>query len=368
MLAGLIPRLRSSPRVALDTEAASFHRYVDRVYLVQLSSDGETALVDPLSVHDLTPIGALLADPEVEIILHDADYDLRILDRDYGFRGRRLWDTKVAAQLAGEAAFGLGPLLERHFGIRLSKKLQRADWSQRPLTPEMIAYAAADTAHLPALRDLLEARLRQLGRLGWAEEEFVRLEGVRWTGPPEGEGYLQLKGAKTLRPRELAVLRAIWRWRERTARELDRAPFRVVANEVLVALARTQPQTPAALAALADVPAGVARRWGAELLDAVHAGLAAPATDLPQVERQPRQRPDPAADARFQRLRELRTRRAAAVGLDPGLVCPNWVMQTIARAAPRSPADLDRIEDLRRWQREAMGDRAMLAIVAAEAG
>src|SRR5512134_3450456 len=182
-LASLARRLAANPRIALDTEAASFHRYVDRVYLVQLSSPAETALVDPLAVQDLSPVGALLSDPAVEKIFHDADYDLRILDRDYGFRARRLWDTRIAAQLAGEPAFGLGALLEKYFGIRLSKKLQRADWSQRPLTPEMIEYAAADTAHLPDLRDLLERRLRELSRLAWAEEEFVRLEEVRWTGP-----------------------------------------------------------------------------------------------------------------------------------------------------------------------------------------
>ena len=167
-LRALAERLRRAPRVALDTEAASFHRYIDRVYLLQASSDDESALIDPLLVDDLTPIGQLLADPTLEVIFHDADYDLRILQRDYGFVGRRIWDTRVAAQLCGEPAIGLSALLEKHFGIRLSKELQRADWSERPLTDAMIAYAAADTAYLPALRDRLAEQLAALGRAHWA--------------------------------------------------------------------------------------------------------------------------------------------------------------------------------------------------------
>jgi ribonuclease D len=363
-LASLTQRLRGKSRVALDTEAASFHRYVDRVYLVQLSVDDETALIDPLAVHDLTPVGALLADPAIEKILHDADYDLRILDRDYGFRAKRLWDTKVAAQLIGEPAFGLGSLLEKYFGIRLSKKLQRADWSQRPLTAEMIDYAAADTAHLPDLRDLLERRLRDLSRLAWADEEFGRLEAVRWTGTTDGDGHLQVKGARLLRPRERAVLRALWEWRDRVARALDRAPFRVAGNDVLLALARATPRTPAALAAVGAVPSGVARRYGDQLLEAIATGLAAPEEAPPKPDRRPRHRPDPAADARFQRLRELRAKRAPEVGLDPGLVLPNWAMQEIARVAPRSVAELDAMAEVRRWQREVVGDQAILQAVA----
>jgi ribonuclease D len=359
-----LQRLRAGSRVALDTEAASFHRYRDRVYLIQLSSDHETVLVDPLAIADLRDIGQLLADPALEVIFHDADYDLRMLDRDYGFHGRRIWDTRIAAQLAGEQSFGLSALLEHFFGIRLSKKLQRADWSLRPLTDEMVAYAAADTAHLPALRDLLEDRLRALGRLSWAEEEFLQLEQVRWNGRGGGpDGFLDLKGAKLLKPPQLAVLRAVWSWRERTAEAADRAPFRILANELLIALARAGPRTTAQLAAVDGMPASIARRHGDQLLVAVAEGLATPEAAWPRVARRPRTRPDPDADARFQRLRVLRATRAPAVGLDPGLIGANGLLQEIARAAPRSAEDLDGIAELRRWQREVLGDEAILQAV-----
>jgi ribonuclease D len=360
-LQALAERLAGAPRVALDTEAASFHRYVDRLYLLQLSSDDETAVVDPLAVGDLGPVGLLLASPDVEIILHDADYDLRIMHRDYGFTACRVWDTRVAAQLAGEGAVGLGALLERYFGVRLSKHLQRADWSQRPLSEEMIAYAAADTAYLPGLRDFLADRLTQMGRMHWAEEEFLRLERLRWTPRAvEGQEFLSMKGARTLRPPQLAVLRGLWEWRDTVASELDRAPFRVAGNEVLLAIAREAPVTPEALRRIRGVPPRIADRHGHQFLAIVRAARALPESAWPRFERRPRTRPDPQVDERLSRLKALRAERAPAVGLEPGLVCANAVLAAIAGAAARTPADLDAIADLRRWQREVLGDAAIL--------
>src|SRR6476661_7377573 len=214
-LGALFQRLRGEPLLAVDTEAASFHRYTDRVYLLQVSSRVETAVVDPLATQGLDPLGEVLADPNVEIVFHDADYDLRLLDREYGFRATSVFDTRIAAQLLNEPGVGLAALLEKYLGVRLDKRFQRADWSARPLSPEMLEYAAADTRHLPELRDLLRDRLRELGRLEWAEEEFELLTAVRRTqAEPNEPGYLRIKGAKALNPRAQAVLRELFQWRE----------------------------------------------------------------------------------------------------------------------------------------------------------
>jgi ribonuclease D len=363
-LQALSDRLREAPRIAFDTEAASFHRYTDRVYLIQVSSDQETALVDPLLLPDLSALGALLADDRIEVVFHDADYDLRVLDRDYGFRARRVFDTRIAAQLLGEPGIGLAALLEKYLGVTLDKKLQRADWSIRPLTPEMIAYAGADTMHLPRLRDLLAGKLEVAGRWTWAQEEFAQLEALRWTGAPPEEGYLRLKGAKQLARRSQAVLRAVHQWREQMAQRLDRSPFRIMPNEALLALAQSVPQSPEQLHTVRGLPASLAKRYGDELLAAIEKGLATPLDTLAVPERTPRQRPDAAQEARFERLKQVRNRRAGELGLEPGVICPNGALQTIARAAPKRQEDLTGIVELRRWQIEALGVPAILTAVA----
>lgn len=349
--------------LALDTEGASFHRFVDRVYLLQLSTRTQTAVIDPLPIGAPAGLGAMVEDPAVEIVFHDADYDLRLLDREYGFRATSVFDTRIAAQLLNEPGIGLAALLEKYFGVRLDKRFQRADWSARPLSPAMLDYAAADTRHLPALRDILRERLQERGRLSWAEEEFALLEEIRG-GPAEGgePGWLRLKGAKALRPRELAVLREVWEWRESVARRNDRATFRVLNNEPMLLMAR---QPPADLAALRTVPGiggGQIERFGKELLAAVKRGLEVPDGDLPRVERPPRRVPDPALEARLERLKTVRNRLATEYDLAPGVLCPNGTLEAIARLQPHSTEELARIGELRRWQLRELGEELLRAV------
>ena len=129
------------------------------------------------------------------------------MNREYGYTAKHLFDTRIAAQLLNEPGVGLAALLEKYLGIRLDKRFQRADWSARPLSPEMLEYAASDTRYLPQLRDLLRQLLEERGRLGWAQEEFALLEDIRPTPPDQAEpGWLRVKGAKALRGRELAML------------------------------------------------------------------------------------------------------------------------------------------------------------------
>ena len=363
-LAELITAVRREPRIAVDTEAASFHRYRDRIYLIQISTASRTALIDPLAVTDLTPVGAVLADRRIEKTFHDADYDLRVLDRDYGFRATRLFDTRIAAQLAGEPAIGLAALLEKYAGVKLAKEHQKADWSQRPLPPPMLAYAAEDTRHLLALRDALEQRLRELGRLDWANEEFTRLEGLRWTGVAEGDtdGYLRVKGAKGLPPRALAVFRELHRWRETVAQRDDKAPFRVIGNDSLLAISKALPATPAGLAGLKDVPASLARRHGAALLEAVARARALPESDLPRLERSARPPKNPDFDARVERLKAVRNRMAGELLIDPGVLCGRTTLEAVARAAPKDRTGLAQVGELRRWQADVLGEAMLEAL------
>jgi len=361
-LVELLETFRGEPLIAVDTEAASFHRYIDRVYLVQLSTRMATAVIDPVAVADLGPVGALLADPTVETVFHDADYDLRILDRDYGFRARALFDTRIAAQLLGEPAIGLAALLDKHLGIRLSKTHQRADWSTRPLPPAMLTYAAEDTRHLPALRDALRERLRALGRLQWATEEFGRLEGLRWSGAPdESEAYLRIKGVRTLQPRQLAALQELVAWREALAAKQDKATFRIIGNDALLAVSRVLPRSLDALARIPELPATLAHRHGSALIATIERALSLPERNLPRRERSPRIARDPDLDARVERLKLARNAAARELQLDPGVLCAKATLAAIARERPRSREALARIDGVRNWQVEVLGDALLAA-------
>jgi ribonuclease D len=359
----LFQRLRNEPLLALDTEAASFHRFQDRVYLLQLSSRQETAVIDPLAVRSLEPLREILADPRIEIVFHDADYDLRLLENEYGFRAVNLFDTRIAAQLLNEPGIGLAALLEKYLGVRLDKRYQRADWSARPLSPEMLEYAAADTRHLPALRDLLRGRLDELGRLAWAEEEFAILSAApRLITEPEEPGYLRLKGAKTLNRRALAILRELFQWREELARRTDKAAFRILNNEPLLFMAKSPPRDLAELRAVRGIGAEQAERRGSEILAAVRRGLEVPEDQLPRVERRHRRPPEAAFEARLERLKTERNALAIRYDLPPGVLCPNGVLEVIAGMNPQTLQQMAEIRELRRWQLREIGSGLLAAL------
>ena len=362
-LAALLKRVAREPVLAMDTEAASFHRFVDRIYLIQLSSRRENAIIDPLTVEDMSGIGAILADAAVEVVFHDADYDLRILDRDYGFRARHLFDTRIAAQLLGEPGVGLAALVAKHVGVTLDKKYQRADWSRRPLPPEMLEYAATDTSYLLELRERLRAELEARGRLTWAEEEFRHLESVRWT-PAETNGgaYLRMKGARALNRRSLAVLRELLPWREGIASELDRASFRVVSNEALLALSAAAPRSEAELGAVKGLSTRLVAERGRSLLQVIERGLAVPEKDLPRFPRSERRAADPAFDRAVERLKRTRNEAAERLGLDPGVLCPKGTLEAIARARPKNADALRGVAEVRQWQAEVLGGDFLKAL------
>jgi ribonuclease D len=361
--AAFFDQIAGAPIIAVDTEAASFHRYIDRTYLLQVSTRAATAVIDPLTVTHLAPLGGMMANPETEIIFHDADYDLRMLDRDYGFRATQVFDTRIAAQLLNEPGIGLAALLERYLGVVLDKKYQRADWSRRPLLPEMLSYAAMDTRYLPELRDILKDKLADAGRLEWAEEEFAYLRDIRWT-PGDDEGFWRLKGARLIKGQAIAVLRELYQWRDELARHLDRAPFRILNNEVLLDLARIQPRDLAALSSVRGVGSELSRRRGDELLGAIERGLKVPPSEIPRPDRGPRIRPDPALLDRLERLKVARNAAATRLNLAPGVLCPNGTLERIARADPRSLEDLAAIPELRVWQRKVMGVELLQASTA----
>ena len=348
--------------LALDTEGASFHRFVDRIYLLQLSTRERTAIIDPIPIGTPSLLGGLLEDRDIEVVFHDADYDLRLLQQDYRWHVRNIFDTRIAAQLLGIRAFGLAALLERYFGVKLDKKHQRADWSMRPLPQGMLDYAAQDTIHLLELRDKLKHDLEHAGRWDWAREEFSLLEGTKWGEDDSANAFLRIKGARDLTRRELAVLRELVPWRDAIARQLDRATFRVVGNEQLLDIARQQPATRDALAAIKGMPRALLDSRGNELLDAIKRGLAVPDADLPRFPKAARWDRDPEFDVRVSALKTVRDEAATRLDLDPGVLCARDRLEAVARKNPKTRDDLETIAELRQWQRTVLGESFLKAL------
>jgi ribonuclease D len=361
----LTQALASEGRIALDCEAAGFHRYSDRLCLLQISTAKANVIVDPLA---FDPSGALrgpLGNPAVEILMHGADYDLRLLDRDLDIAIHGLFDTQVAAALLGESALGLAALLELHLGVKLSKKHQRADWARRPLPADMLEYAAADTRHLHELADLLRGRLIQAGRLEWALEECRALEETRWEGGEDEDPVARVRGARDLTPRECAALREALAWRDELARERDRAPFRIAGDPALLEAVVKRPRTPDELAEVKGLSPALAKQAGQELIDRFDRVAALPERELVPYPRRPRGgpgRPPPDVDERAERLKQVRNRRADELKIDRGTLLPNAVLLEIARTSPGSEQELRAVPGLRRWQADVLGDALLGAL------
>jgi len=351
--------------LALDTEGASFHRFLDRIYLLQLSTREHSAIIDPLPIGSPAGLGELLQSKSVEVVFHDADYDLRLLHQDYGWHVMNIFDTRIASQLLGIKSFGLAALLEQFFDVKLDKKHQRADWSMRPLTPDMLEYAAQDTRYLLQLKDHMKGELTRRGRLHWAEEEFAKIEGTRWETDESMEGFLRLKGARDLSRRELAVLREVANWRDTVAAQLDRATFRVMGNEVLFELARRAPKSVSELSAFKGMPKGMIERGGADIVAAVRRGAEAPEAELPKFPRSQRWNKDRDFDERVARLKAVRDSAATRLELDPGVLCSREKLENIARSGAKTIDDLASVPDLRRWQIEEMGTGFIRALESA---
>lgn len=359
----LVARLSREATLALDTEASSFHRFHERIGLIQLSDRSNTWLVDPLALPDMGALGTVFGTEGTEIVIHDADYDLRLIKRMYGFRVRHIFDTLIAAELVNEPELGLASLMKKYFGIQLDKRFQKADWCKRPLTKEMQAYAAMDTRHLIALRDLLAGQLQTLGRMGWAEEEFALLTDVPFQAPENhSPGFLRIKGAKALRPAELAILRELHAWRDSVAARIDRAAFMVLGNEVMLALSRQPVTTPAELAHLKGIGASIMEKHAADILAAIDRGMAVPKEQWPRQERPKRFPRDPQLEERVKRMKTARDSMALEQDLRPGLIAANQLLLDIARAKPVDLEDLAAVPGMRKYQVREFGPRLLEVI------
>jgi ribonuclease D len=348
-------RIAAEPIVAVDTEADSLHSYFDKVCLVQISIPGEDFIIDPLAKVDLARFGEMLGNAAITKVFHGGDYDLRIMNRDFGFVVRNLVDTSIAAQLLGYQAFGLAALLERHFGVKLNKVHQRADWAMRPLPPEMLAYASMDTHYLAALADKLKDELTALGRWEWAVEEFSRLEAVRYRETDEdAEPWRKTKNMSGLDRRSLAIVRELHQWRDALARKADRPPFKIIGNDSIIEIAKERPQEVRDLGNIKAVARYHADRYGRDIVQIVRRAMEIPEAELPEKNEPRTWNRDRALEARIERLKRIRDKFAAELKIDPAMLGPRHVLTAVA-----DTGSLD-IPAMREWQKKVIGE-ALLA-------
>ncbi len=331
----LIREIEPVSEIALDTEADNMYHYRNRVCLLQIRWGKEIALVDALAEIDIEPILRVL---ETKLlVMHGSDFDLRLLAGLCGFAPTRLFDTMLAGQLLGVEKIGLGSLVEQYFGVALPKTHQKSDWSQRPLPEKMLDYAAEDVVYLFELRDIMEARLAELGRLDWMRQRCEwQLESGATGFAERDENAWRISGSRALRGVGLPVLYELWHWRDAEAEKVDRPHFKVINDNFLFAIAQAVER--GGRDALDEVPPGLRRRHGKALRRAIELGLARDPETLPPPPAT-RERPEPFSTDELKRqeeIRAVRDRAAKALGIEASLIANRSQMAILARDPERA--------------------------------
>lgn len=368
--------LQDQPLIAVDTESDSLYRYHPRVCLIQISacvSDPVAQstpadpiptvdyLLDPLKFHRLQPFGELLADPSVEVLFHAAENDVRLLDRDFNFRCANVYDTQLAARILGRTGVGLAAMLQGEFGVISDKSMQRTDWGRRPLTPQQMTYAQIDTHYLPVIRQRQIARLKEADRWEEAQEGFAALAELRYEEPAQERTFWRMKQTREIDRDDLGLLEELWSWREITAEEMDRPPFKVLGDKVLVELTQRKPNSLAGLQPIRGFGDRQINRFGRQILEAVRLGQERPMPPLPEPTVRPDQLLSNPERSRYDALRQWRTGVASERGVDPDIVFNNDTLLQIATKQPDSVDALQEIAAIGPWKARTYGP-AVLAI------
>lgn len=324
----LIKAMDSTHTVFLDLEADSMHHYFAKICLIQILVGDRCYLVDPLSDISLDRFLKKLADKL--LVLHGADYDLRMLYQAHGFRPHQVYDTMLAAQLLGKPAFGLAALVQSYFGAILKKDQQKADWSQRPLPPLMLQYGAQDTFYLPGLYESLTRELKEKNRLTWHEECCVELvKATAKSKEVDLENTWRIDGSSRLYPRQLAALHNLWKFRDQTAKDLDLPSYKVLPSDILLRFAMAVPQD-GVPDQVPSLPSRLNPRIKAGFLDAYRDALEMTEATWPLILRPPRKiAPSPSAII-LNHLKAVRDRIADTLQMDPSLLATKSTLTAVA--------------------------------------
>jgi len=363
-----LPRLEGTARIlgqaktiGVDLEADSMYHYFEKVCLIQIATESASYVIDPLALRDLSALHPVFSNSRIRKVFHGADYDIRSLYRDFRLEVENLFDTQLACKFLGLRETGLEALLRSRFQVELNKKYQRADWSQRPLSPEMVEYAAMDGRYLIALARMLEKELEEKSRVSWVEEECLFLSKVRFPPPSHDPLYLKVKGAFLLDPRSLAVLEALLEFREAQAQKSDLPPFKVLGNEPLLELAMKKSLRLEELETAKVLSRKQIDRYGTRLLQEIHRAMAIPDKDLPVYPRGAKPVLSSPVRKRVKALKTWRDMRANNLGLEPGILLNNALINDLALKNPRLIKEMEEIPGMKKWLQDHFG-REILAV------
>ena len=350
-LAAFTARLATLARIGLDTEFLRERTYRAQLCLVQVATAAEAACIDPISLPDLAPLAQLLTASGVLKVMHASRQDLEVLLPVAGLT-RPVFDTQIAASLTGlPAQVGYAEAVRRFLGQELAKSHTRTDWSRRPLSPEQIEYALDDVRYLLPLATRLLEELARLGRLGWLGEELAALEDERSLTLAPEDAWLRLRGLRPLDPGRERLARALAAWRERRALEHNRPRGWILDDAVLREIVMQVPRTLTALAAIPQMPPGLMKRRGAELLECVDsAQVPQPPPPVPG-----RPRPDPLKTALVRKLSDISQAAARELNLVPEVLATRRDLEQLAEG--RRDGVL-----LRGWRRAVIGERLLAAL------
>jgi ribonuclease D len=318
------------------------HRYRESLCLIQFAVRGDSVLIDPLAIEDLSPLGEYLS--VATVWMHGADYDMTMFKRQFGELPAVVYDTQIGARLLGARRFGLGDLVNHYFGVELSKSSQKADWGKRPLSEKMIEYALNDVDYLLEMGDIIVAKLKELGRYEWFEESCTAARQRVLDRDDSKEENWRVQGSGKLEPRGLAFLRGLWQWRDAEAKSWDRPSFMVVTNRQLLEWS-------------IDLAAGkhiqLPHHFRPDRVKRYRSAIAAiealPESDWPERPSGKRRKRDRDFERKVDELIKSREEAATALDIEGSLIAPRAILESIA-AGEAKPTDV-----LLKWQRATLG-------------
>ena len=356
-LENILDLFKKEKVIAVDLEADSMYHFKEKVCLIQMATPEINVVIDPLKIHDLSPLRSLFENPGIKKVFHGADYDVRSLYRDFKININNLFDTQIACMFLGISETGLEAAVKKWFNVRLDKKYQRKDWSKRPLSKDMIVYAAKDALYLLPLAKILEEKLRKLRRLSWVKEECRYLSRVRPASANNEPLYLKFNGAGRLDSRSLATLEALLQYRKKIAKKKDKPLFKVIGNNSLMKLATTRPYHLTLMEKTKALSPRQIKIHGDSVIDIIKKTLKVPERSLPVYPRKKALPIHPQIPKRIKAIKAFRDTVADELKIDPSLLFNKAALNAIAMKNPKDIKFFRDIKGVKNWQKNEFGEK-----------